>query len=189
MNTQTVKINRYSAADLAAFKAHIEKKLEKAERQLASLEAQIENTVEAKDSQGDWMDDSSNGNDMDMLQMMANRQQNYVIDLRNALQRIHNKSYGICAITGELIDKRRLLAVPTTTKSLAAKMGASTPVKKAFVAQNRPSAAPKIISRVIGKPTTPQSVLVDDGSDLEMEAEEMMREGIDFDAYSEEDFA
>ncbi len=86
---------------------------------------------------------------MGILQAMANRQRRYVMDLQNALQRIHNKSYGICSVTGQLIDKRRLMAVLTTTKSLIEKVGGSQPKKKT-AARPTPS-TPKIISRVIRK--------------------------------------
>ena len=120
----TIITNRYSEADLAEFKFAIEKKLDKAERQLTSLDLQIWDAAENND-RGDSMDSSANTNDLDMLQMMANRQRKYILDLKNALQRVHNKSYGICAITGELIDKRRLMAVPTTTKSLVGKVAAA----------------------------------------------------------------
>lgn len=112
-------INRYSETDLAEFKFAIGKKLDKAERQLASLDMQIE---EATEQRGDLMDSSSNSNDMEMLQMMVNRQRKHILDLTNALQRVYNNSYGICVVTGELIDKRRLLAVPTTTKNLVGKL-------------------------------------------------------------------
>ena len=70
---------------------------------------------------GDWVDDSSTNTEVEMLNTMAIRQRKYIADLENALIRIRNKTYGICVISGELIDKRRLLAVPTTTKSLVAK--------------------------------------------------------------------
>jgi RNA polymerase-binding transcription factor DksA len=43
--------------------------------------------------------------------------------LENALIRIENKTYGICRATGDLIDKKRLMAVPHATLSMAAKMG------------------------------------------------------------------
>jgi len=125
--------NRYSEVDLNEFKAHIDKKIEKTERQLNSLEERLTHAAESKDNEGDWMDDSSNSSDIEMLEVMANRQRKHLMDLQNALQRVYNKSYGICVITGELIDKRRLLAVPTTTKSLVAKMDNSRkPIKKAY---------------------------------------------------------
>lgn len=85
-------INRYGEADLAEFKALIEKKVEKTERQLNSLEEQLAEAAESKDNEGDWMDNSSNNADMEMLEVMANRQRKHLIDLQNALQRVHNKA-------------------------------------------------------------------------------------------------
>ena len=191
MTTQTS--NRYSEADLNEFKAHIEKKKEKTERQLASLEEQLADTAESKDSEGDWMDDSSNNADIEMLEVMANRQRKHLMDLQNALQRIYNKSYGICVISGELIDKRRLMAVPTTTKSLAAKMDTGrTPVRKTYKPEVRPSSnGPKIISKIIRKPkVTPTALKAwedEEDLDLEMDQDLGITSEMDLDNFSEED--
>lgn len=116
-------IVRYSDADLAEFKVLIEEKLKQSQQQLEDLKQQIIETSEntGDDYGGDWVDDSSNSSNIEMLNTMAIRQQKYVQELSNALMRIQNKVYGICIMTGELIDKRRLMAVPTTTKSVVAK--------------------------------------------------------------------
>ncbi|MGH1433001.1 MAG: TraR/DksA family transcriptional regulator [Lewinella sp.] len=116
-------ITRYSDEELEEFQALIEKKLQQTGEQLESLESQIMEISEnsSDDHGGDWVDDSSTNNDIEMLNSMATRQRKYLVDLNNAMMRIRNKVYGVCVITGELIDKRRLLAVPTTTKSLTAK--------------------------------------------------------------------
>jgi RNA polymerase-binding protein DksA len=118
------QISRYSDADLAEFKKHIEEKLDRAKKYLAEISEQILDLRENKDSEGDWMDDTSSTTDLEMLFTMEGRQRKQVYDLESALVRIHNKSYGICVVTGTLIDKRRLMAVPTTTKSVEAKLNA-----------------------------------------------------------------
>ncbi|MEL6969415.1 MAG: TraR/DksA family transcriptional regulator [Bacteroidota bacterium] len=117
------QITRYSDEDLAEFQAIIEKKIEQTEQQLESLKDQIREISENTSDEhgGDWVDDSSISSDIEMLNNMALRQQKYLRDLNNAMLRIRNKVYGVCVVTRELIDKRRLLAVPTTTKSLTAK--------------------------------------------------------------------
>lgn len=116
-------ITRYSDAELAEFQSLIENKRDKANEQLRSLREQVleisENNGEGFG--GDWIDDSSVNSEREMLLSMANRQRLYIQDLEHALVRIRNKTYGVCTITGELIDKKRLMAVPTTTKSLNAK--------------------------------------------------------------------
>jgi len=128
------EVIRYSDAELEEFRVLIESKLEKAEKHLAELQEQIlEITENTSDEHGgDWVDDSSINNDVEMLNNMAIRQRMHIQDLDNALVRIKNKTYGICSVSGQLIDKRRLLAVPTTTKSLAAKVAeqAAPPVEK-----------------------------------------------------------
>lgn len=114
--------NYYSASDLTTFKFAIEKKLDRAERQLTALDLQIWEVREHKLNQLDLVDNSSTSNDLDMLETMAIRQRKYILDLKHALQRIHTKSYGICIVTGELIDRKRLLAVPTSIMSLEGKI-------------------------------------------------------------------
>ncbi len=194
MTTQ-INSNRYSETDLAEFKAHIDKKIEKTTRQLTSLEEQLAYAAESKDNEGDWMDDSSNNMDIEMLEVMANRQRKHLMDLQNALQRVYNKSYGICVLTRELIDKRRLLAVPTTTKSLAAKMdNGRNAVKKAYKPEVRPSTnGPKIISKIIRKPEVKPAVSknweAEDDLDIELEEDLGMGTALDLDNFSEEDLA
>lgn len=150
---------RYSDADLAEFKEIIDKKYEDAKANLASLQEQILDITENTSDEhgGDWVDDSSINNEMEMLNNMAIRQRMYLKDLENAQVRIRNKSYGICSITGDLIDKKRLLAVPTTTKSLSAKAEeakqkddkpASRPLPKPVTSVDT---TPKVISKVIRK--------------------------------------
>lgn len=122
MSNPNNTVSRYSEEDLAMFKEKVEAKLVEAKDYLNSINEQIENINETLSGDGDWMDDTGSLADLEMLQIMLRRQQNHIVDLENALLRIHNKSYGICAVTGELIEKKRLLAVPTTTKSVAAKV-------------------------------------------------------------------
>jgi DnaK suppressor protein len=115
--------NRYSDEDLAEFKALIEKKLTQAKEELETTERQISDLNENGFNQqgGDWYDDSTAHTDLEMLQRMMTRQQRHVQDLKNALLRIQNKTYGICTVTGQLIDKNRLRLVPHATKSIDGK--------------------------------------------------------------------
>lgn len=114
---------RYSDAELQEFKALIDDKMEKAKKELQYLEDQIQELTESSnDNQsGDWFDDSSLHTDIEMLSNMATRQRQFIDALEAALIRIRNKTYGICTVTGKLIDKKRLLIVPHATKSLEAK--------------------------------------------------------------------
>ena len=75
----------------------------------------------ADEQGGDWFDDSSIHTEIEFLTKMAERQRQFVQNLELALVRIKNKSYGICSVTGELIDKQRLLLVPHATESVKAK--------------------------------------------------------------------
>lgn len=193
----STSVTRYSDQDLLEFQQLLEAKQAKAENQLASIEKSLADAAESKDREGDWMDDSTTSNDIQMLEAMVVRQRKHLLDLTNALQRIKNKSYGICVITGELIDKRRLLAVPTTTKCIAAKLVGNTSQRVAAI--EKPKAAPKkekrkVLSRIIRKPS---AVVKSSEEDLEIEEEDLKdlyaadyedaEEGIDLDGYSEED--
>ncbi len=175
---------RYSDVELAEFKELIDGKLEKAREQLLSLQEQIlEITENTSDEHGgDWVDDSSINNEVEMLNNMAIRQRMYIKDLENALVRIKNKSYGICSVTGQLIDKKRLLAVPTTTKSLEAKAIEQVKPMPDVEAPPPPVVKPptpapterKVITKVIRKPTTSSNkpaVKEEDEDDLDFERE------------------
>ncbi len=151
---------KYSDADLQEFKILIEAKLEKAKQQLGKLAAQIEDAGEEYEdsSRADMIDDSNYLISMAFLQEAASRQQKYVESLSAALVRIRNKTYGICSVTGELIDKRRLIAVPTTTKSLMAKIKPLTPMpveNEEEEEEEKPTpkkkAEPKVISKVTAR--------------------------------------
>ncbi len=171
----TNSVVRYSDAELAEFKELIDNKLEKSREQLQSLQEQIlEITENSSDEHGgDWVDDSSINNDVEMLNNMAIRQRMYIRELENALVRIRNKTYGICSVSGELIDKRRLLAVPTTTKSLAAKTvqqqapERKTPSRPARPASPKTPSTPKVITKIIRKPSAdkPKPAILDDDDD------------------------
>ncbi len=119
---------QYSNEELKVFEVLITTKLEKAYGQLESLQLQIIEMEESiEDSSGiHYMNDGGYTEQVGFTNAMAIRQQKHIADLEKALMRVKNKSYGRCIITGALIDKKRLLAVPTTTKSMAAKMQSST---------------------------------------------------------------
>lgn len=114
---------RYSDKELAEFKAIIDEKLVTARQELNYLQEQIvemnENNADIQGS--DWFDDSSIHSEVELLNNMAIRQRQFIQNLENALVRIENKTYGICTVTGNLIDKKRLLLVPHATKSIEAK--------------------------------------------------------------------
>lgn len=114
---------RYSDEDLQSFKELIDQKLLQAQEEVDRTEQQIADLNENGFNQqgGDWYDDSTAHTDLEMLQRMMIRQQRYVQDLRNALLRIQNKTYGICTVTGQLISKERLRLVPHATKSIDGK--------------------------------------------------------------------
>ena len=114
---------RYTEEELQEFKVLIDERLDKAQQELSFTEQQIAELNENGFNQqgGDWNDDASIHSDLEFLQRMASRQQRHVQDLRNALLRIQNKTYGVCIITGQLIDKSRLRIVPHATKSIDGK--------------------------------------------------------------------
>jgi RNA polymerase-binding transcription factor DksA len=187
------QVNRYSQVELEEFRLLIQKKLDTAETQIVNMQAQINDINDDEDDHGtDLIDDSNNSSQLEMLTTMAGRQRKHIRDLENALLRIRNKSYGICIVMGELIDKKRLFAVLTTTKSIAGKTLEATPVKRG-IPKIKPIATPQSFSRVIKK-VNPNStietkkvenVFFDDADNEEedFEAEDVF---IDPDSLSEE---
>jgi RNA polymerase-binding transcription factor DksA len=122
---------RYSDAELAEFKTLINKKLEAAKKELAYLQGLITRKDDMGGDESDnrymTMEDGSMSMEREQLSQMASRQITYIDHLEKALIRIENKTYGICRVTGRLIDKARLRAVPHATLSLEAKLGLIKP--------------------------------------------------------------
>ena len=115
---------RYSDAELAEFKDLILKKLDTAKKELAYLQGLITRKDESGDlDEGRYMtmEDGSMSMEREQLSQMASRQIQFIDHLEKAIMRIENKTYGICRVTGKLIDKARLRAVPHATLSIEAK--------------------------------------------------------------------
>ena len=119
------KKNRYTDKELERFKKLILKKIDQAKQDLDLLKSS-------------YMNDSDNGTDdtsptfkafeegsetmsKEANTQLALRQEKFIRDLKNALIRIENKTYGVCRITGKLIKKKRLMVVPHATLSIEAK--------------------------------------------------------------------
>lgn len=116
---------RYSDAELAEFKVLIQEKIVKAKHDLELIRSAYMNdgnngtddtspTFKAFDEGSAVMSKESNS-------QLAIRQEKFIRDLKNALIRIENKTYGICRVTGKLINKKRLELVPHATLSIEAK--------------------------------------------------------------------
>ncbi len=118
---------RYSDSELNEFKELILRKLESSKKELAYLQGLItrKDDMGGDESENRYMtmEDGSISMEREQLSQMASRQITYIDHLEKALIRIENKTYGICRVTGRLIDKARLRAVPHATLSLEAKLG------------------------------------------------------------------
>ena len=116
---------RYSDQDLAEFKSIIEEKIKQAQEDLTLIESTFKNdsnngtddtspTFKAFEEGSETMSKEANV-------QLAIRQEKFLRDLKNALLRIENKTYGVCRVNGTLIQKERLKLVPHATLSIAAK--------------------------------------------------------------------
>ncbi len=122
----TTNIVRYSDSDLNEFRELIMRKLDAASKELQYLQGVItrKDNMGGEDNAGRYMtmEDGSLSMEREQLSQMASRQITFVDHLKKALMRIENKTYGICRVTGQLIDKARLKAVPHATLSIEAKL-------------------------------------------------------------------
>lgn len=120
-----IENNRYSDKDLAEFKELILKKIAYAEEDLALIKSAFKNdsnngtddtspTFKAFEEGSETMSKEANV-------ALAIRQEKFIRDLKNAIVRIENKTYGVCRVTGKLIVKERLMLVPHATLSIEAK--------------------------------------------------------------------
>jgi len=122
---QTGPTMRYSDSELGEFRELINRKLDAAKKELAYLQGLITRKDEMGGDNDDarymTMEDGSMSMEREQLSQMASRQITFIDHLEKAIMRIENKTYGICRVTGKLIDKARLRAVPHATLSIEAK--------------------------------------------------------------------
>lgn len=117
---------RYSDEDLAEFKQIIDDKLERARLDYNDMMRALRNDEgnDVADTSPTYkiLEEGSTTQNKAELIILAQRQQKFIQGLEAALIRIANKTYGIDRMTGELIPKERLRAVPHATLSVESKM-------------------------------------------------------------------
>lgn len=117
---------RYSDEELMEFKELILEKLARARKDLELLNENVsggDNNADDTAPTFKVLEEGSNVLSKEENSQLAARQYKYIQNLENALIRIENKTYGVCRVTGKLIPKERLRAVPHATLSVEAKMG------------------------------------------------------------------
>lgn len=116
---------RYSDAELAEFKELIQMKLEKAKNDLDLIKSaylnDLNNGTDDTSPTFKAFEEGSETMSKEANSQLAIRQEKFIRDLKNALIRIENKTYGVCKVTGKLINKERLKLVPHATMSIEAK--------------------------------------------------------------------
>lgn len=127
---------RYSDEELQEFKELILEKLEKAKRDYEVLKASISgsdgNDIADTSPTFKVLEEGASVLSKEEAGRLAQRQAKFIAHLEAALVRIENKTYGICRVTGKLISKERLRAVPHATLSMDAKMGQDSLIAKAI---------------------------------------------------------
>lgn len=116
---------KYAEEDLQEFKEIILKKIARAEEDLELLRSSYKNDANngTDDTSPSFksFDEGSEVMSKEANVQLAIRQEKFIRDLRNALKRIENGTYGVCRVTGKLIQKERLRLVPHATLSIEAK--------------------------------------------------------------------
>lgn len=110
---------RYSDEELQEFKELILEKLKVAKENYDSLMSKI--VSRESDPSFNLLEEGATTLEKEQASQSATRQKEYINKLQAALVRIENKTYGICRVTGKLIPKGRLMAVPHATLSIEGK--------------------------------------------------------------------
>ncbi|OEK02560.1 molecular chaperone DnaK [Roseivirga sp. 4D4] len=122
----TAEKTRYSENELQEFEALILEKIDKAKVELTELKRSLTKSGDTGDditnNSTKVLEDGADTMEKENLNQLAARQQKFINNLENALVRIKNGTYGICIDSGKLISKERLMAVPHTMHSIAAKL-------------------------------------------------------------------
>lgn len=119
--------NRYAEEELNEFRDIINKKLDVAREEFNTLQRQLrdgnENGTDSTNNNYLTLDDGADTFEKENLTQLAGRLKKFINNLEAALIRVENGTYGVCKVTGKLIPKERLRAVPHTTMSIEAKLG------------------------------------------------------------------
>jgi DnaK suppressor protein len=126
MEQEYLKRTRFDEDTLTYFKERLLEKRKEAKEQIEILENRIQNLMDADDADYSSFthhigDVGSEQEEADMIYQLLERTKKYVNEINDALERIENRTYGICQATGNPIEKGRLDAVPHTRYSLEAK--------------------------------------------------------------------
>ena len=117
--------NAYTDKELNEFKQIIIEKIERAKEDLSLLKSAYTNDADngTEDTSPTFkaFEEGSTTLSKEENMKLAMRQEKFINNLKNALIRIQNKSYGVCRVTGKLISKDRLKLVPHATLSIEAK--------------------------------------------------------------------
>jgi len=117
--------NRYSDKDLEEFKLLLQDKIEKAQHDLELIKSaymnDLNNGTDDTSPTFKAFEEGSATMSKEANSQLAIRQEKFIRDLKNAIIRVENKTYGICRVTGKLINKERLKLVPHATLSIEAK--------------------------------------------------------------------
>lgn len=118
-------IHKYSDKDLAEFGKIILAKIAHAQEDLDLLNGSFRNDsnngTEDTSPTFKGFEEGSETMSKEANVKLAIRQEKFIRDLNNALLRIENGTYGVCRVTGKLIQKERLKLVPHATLSIEAK--------------------------------------------------------------------
>lgn len=124
---KSVEKTCYSDAELAEFRVIIEEKIALARRDYEQMRRVLmnEDSNDINDSAPTYkiLEEGSSAQSKEQLMEAAARQQKFIRGLEAALIRIENKTYGISRISGKLIPKERLKAVPHATTCIEDKLG------------------------------------------------------------------
>ena len=119
------KKNAYTNKELKVFKQIIIEKIQRAKEDLSLLKSAYANDADngTEDTSPTFkaFEEGSTTLSKEENMKLAMRQEKFINNLKNALIRIQNKSYGVCRVTGKLISKDRLKLVPHATLSIEAK--------------------------------------------------------------------
>ncbi|SMO31880.1 TraR/DksA family transcriptional regulator [Fodinibius sediminis] len=120
------RVSPYTDEELEYFREIIERKREEAQNELESLQSSLRDSMENANDESAYSfhmaDAGTDAQEREKTYMLFNRTKKFLRYLDGALERIDNKTYGICKVTGKKIAKGRLEAVPHTQLSIEAKL-------------------------------------------------------------------
>jgi len=115
--------NHLTDTELEDFRQKLQKNLDRTRENIERLTGRLSEDTTDPNYNQNYGDTGMRTQDAERVAELLEHEKIFLTELEQALARIENGTYGICAVSGEQISKKRLLAKPTAVTTIKVAKG------------------------------------------------------------------